>query len=36
LYQKSGFEIEGILKKDRRHADGQYYDTIMMGRFRDL
>ncbi|MEK4075631.1 GNAT family N-acetyltransferase [Paenibacillus sp. FSL M7-0656] len=36
LYQKSGFEIEGILKKDRRHADGQYYDTIVMGRFRDL
>lgn len=35
LYQKSGFEIEGILKKDRRHADGQYYDTIVMGRFKD-
>lgn len=35
LYQKSGFEIEGILKKDRRHADGQYHDTIVMGRFKD-
>ncbi|NMI06799.1 GNAT family N-acetyltransferase [Paenibacillus sp. SZ31] len=34
LYQKSGFEIEGILERDRRHADGQYYDTIMMGRFK--
>jgi len=35
LYQKSGFEIEGILKKDRRHVDGQYHDTIVMGRFKD-
>ncbi|WP_340400162.1 GNAT family N-acetyltransferase [Paenibacillus sp. FSL H8-0079] len=35
LYQKSGFEIEGILKRDRRHADRQYYDTIVMGRFKE-
>jgi RimJ/RimL family protein N-acetyltransferase len=35
LYQKSGFGIEGILKRDRRHADGQYHDTIVMGRFKD-
>ncbi|MCL6663947.1 GNAT family N-acetyltransferase [Paenibacillus amylolyticus] len=35
LYQKCGFGIEGVLKKDRRHADGQYHDTIVMGRFRD-
>jgi len=34
LYQKSGFGIEGVLKRDRRHADGQYYDTIVMGRFK--
>ncbi|MDK8193874.1 GNAT family N-acetyltransferase [Paenibacillus sp. UMB7766-LJ446] len=34
LYKGMGFEIEGTLKKDRRHADGRYYDTVMMGRFR--
>lgn len=33
LYQQNGFEIEGVLKRDRRHADGRYYDTIVMGRF---
>lgn len=33
LYKTSGFEIEGVLKRDRRHADGQYYDTVMMARF---
>ncbi|SDM24789.1 Protein N-acetyltransferase, RimJ/RimL family [Paenibacillus sp. OK060] len=34
LYKRMGFEIEGTVKKDRRHADGRYYDTVMMGRFR--
>ncbi|MGC5776565.1 GNAT family N-acetyltransferase [Paenibacillus pabuli] len=34
LYKRMGFEIEGTLKRDRRHADGQYYDTVVMGRFR--
>ncbi|KOY14260.1 GNAT family N-acetyltransferase [Paenibacillus xylanivorans] len=34
LYKRMGFEIEGTLKKDRRHAEGRYYDTVMMGRFR--
>ena len=34
LYHRMGFAIEGVLKKDRRHADGEYYDTIVMGRFR--
>lgn len=33
LYHSMGFEIEGVLKKDRRHANGEYYDTIVMGRF---
>lgn len=33
LYHRMGFEIEGVLKKDRRHANGEYYDTIVMGRF---
>ncbi|MFS0873795.1 N-acetyltransferase family protein [Paenibacillus xylanilyticus] len=34
LYKGMGFEIEGVLKKDRKHADGKYYDTIVMGRFK--
>lgn len=34
IYKRMGFEIEGTLKNDRRHADGRYYDTVMMGRFR--
>ncbi len=32
LYKKLGFEIEGILKKDKLHSDGKYYNTIVMGR----
>lgn len=35
LYEAVGFEREGVLKRDRRHADGQYYDTVVMGRFAD-
>lgn len=34
LYEKAGFEVEGVLHNDRRHADGTYHDTIVMGRFR--
>ncbi|WP_445488014.1 GNAT family N-acetyltransferase [Niallia sp. 03133] len=33
LYQKFGFEIEGILKKDKMLSNGKYYNTIIMGRF---
>ncbi|EEL50530.1 MULTISPECIES: GNAT family N-acetyltransferase [Bacillus cereus group] len=33
LYKKLGFEVEGVLKNDKRLADGQYYNTILMGRF---
>ncbi|ROR28533.1 acetyltransferase (GNAT) family protein [Mobilisporobacter senegalensis] len=36
LYKSFGFEIEGILKKDKRLGDGNYYNTIIMGRFHDL
>ncbi len=32
LYEKSGFEIEGILKKDKLLSDGNYYNTIVMGK----
>ncbi|WP_449602164.1 N-acetyltransferase family protein [Paenibacillus sp. Marseille-Q9583] len=35
LYQKLGFEIEGILKNDKCLSDGRFYNTIMMGRFMD-
>lgn len=34
MYKKVGFEIEGVLKRDRLLADGNYYNTIAMGRFR--
>lgn len=36
LYQKNGFEVEGILKNDKRLSDGNYYHTILMGRFNQV
>ncbi|WP_405173173.1 GNAT family N-acetyltransferase [Paenibacillus sp. FSL H8-0260] len=35
LYQKLGFEIEAILKKDKLLSDGKLYNTIMMGRVKN-
>ncbi|TQR19118.1 GNAT family N-acetyltransferase [Psychrobacillus vulpis] len=35
LYEKLGFEIEGILRKDKLLSDGNYYNTLMMGRFNE-
>jgi len=35
LYKKLGFEIEGVLKKDKRLSDGNYYNIIVMGRSID-
>lgn len=35
LYKKLGFEIEGILKKDKILSDGKYNNTIIMGRFNE-
>jgi RimJ/RimL family protein N-acetyltransferase len=32
LYEKLGFEIEGILRNDKILSDGKFYNTIMMGR----
>ncbi|MFS0777846.1 GNAT family N-acetyltransferase [Neobacillus sp. 3P2-tot-E-2] len=32
LYQKYGFEVEGSLKKDKLLSDGNFYNTILMGR----
>ncbi|HDX9610068.1 TPA: GNAT family N-acetyltransferase [Bacillus toyonensis] len=33
LYKKLGFDVEGILKNDKRLSDGMYYNTVLMGRF---
>ncbi|MEY2193159.1 GNAT family N-acetyltransferase [Neobacillus sp. BF23-41] len=35
LYENLGFEVEGILKKDKLLSDGNYYNTIMMGRVNE-
>lgn len=32
LYKKLGFEVEGVLKNDKLLSDGNYYNTIVMGR----
>ncbi|WP_375566957.1 GNAT family N-acetyltransferase [Bacillus pumilus] len=34
LYERHGFLIEGVLKNDKRLADGLYYNTVVMGRQR--
>ncbi|MFZ5353132.1 MAG: GNAT family N-acetyltransferase [Bacillota bacterium] len=33
LYKQYGFIEEGLLIKDRIHKDGNYYNTVIMGRF---
>ena len=33
LYRKFGFKTEGILENDKVLSDGQYYNTVVMGRF---
>lgn len=32
LYKRYGFVEEGLLLKDRLHKDGNYYNTVVMGR----
>jgi RimJ/RimL family protein N-acetyltransferase len=32
LYKRYGFEIEGVLRKDKLLSDGKYYSTVVMGR----
>lgn len=34
LYEKYGFEVEGVLKKDKLLSNGKYYSTVLMGRIR--
>lgn len=36
LYKRLGFEIEGIMKKDRILSDGKYYNTYIMARFNEF
>lgn len=33
LYKKLGFQTEGILKNDRLLSGGNYFDTVLMGRW---
>ncbi|MFZ5967088.1 MAG: GNAT family N-acetyltransferase [Bacillota bacterium] len=35
LYKRYGFIEEGLLIKDRIHKDGNYYNTVIMGRLLD-
>ncbi len=35
LYEKYGFKVEGIVRKDKFLSDGNYYDTIIMGRLME-
>ncbi|MCR8658983.1 GNAT family N-acetyltransferase [Paenibacillus endoradicis] len=35
MYTSLGFEVEGILKKDKILADNKFYNTLMMGRIKD-
>ncbi|OPZ84654.1 MAG: putative acetyltransferase YhhY [Firmicutes bacterium ADurb.Bin419] len=35
LYKRYGFVEEGLLINDRIHRDGNYYNTVIMGRFVD-
>ncbi|MGR3778631.1 GNAT family N-acetyltransferase [Bacillus paramycoides] len=36
LYKKLGFEVEGVLKNDKRLSDGKYYNTVVMGRVNNI
>jgi ribosomal protein S18 acetylase RimI-like enzyme len=35
LYKEYGFEVEGVLQRDKVLSDGKYYNTIAMGRIMD-
>lgn len=36
MYERLGFETEGIIKADKRLSDGKYYNTVIMGRCHGL
>ena len=33
MYKQFGFIEEGLLINDRIHKDGEYHNTVIMGRF---
>jgi len=35
IYKDLGFEVEGVLKKDRILSDGNYHNSLIMARFND-
>ena len=35
LYKRAGFVCEGLLKNDRLHRDGRFYDTLLLGRCKE-
>jgi len=35
LYKSFDFEVEGVLKRDKVLSDGNYYNTIIMGRIHE-
>lgn len=35
LYKNYGFEEEGVLKRDKLLSDGNYYNTVIMGRYKE-
>lgn len=35
LYKSLGFEVEGVLRNDKLLVDGNYYNTIIMGRWKE-
>ncbi|RXJ00271.1 GNAT family N-acetyltransferase [Anaerobacillus alkaliphilus] len=35
LYKRFGFEVEGVLRNDKFLSDGNYYNTIVMGRVKE-
>jgi ribosomal protein S18 acetylase RimI-like enzyme len=36
LYEKLGFEVEGILRDDKLLSDGKFYNMILMGRLNKM
>jgi RimJ/RimL family protein N-acetyltransferase len=36
LYKRYGFVEEGLLIRDRIHKDGNYYNTVIMGKLIDI
>lgn len=36
LYKKFGFVQEGLLRRDRKLKDGQYYNTVLKGRLKNV